>query len=67
MVGMRSVDQTKWAEVASQTISEPRIDREGEVGVDICELFTELGDELQVGWTLLATFLRTTRVNRHPE
>ena len=53
--------------VTLQTISEPGIDHKGEVGVDVCKLFMELGDELQVGCTSLATFLRTTRVNCYPE
>ena len=67
VVGTRLVDRTEWAEVTLQTISEPGIDRKGEVGVDICELFAELGDELQVGWMSLPTFLRTTRVDCYPE
>ena len=54
-------------EVALRSVSELGIDREGEVGAEVCRLFAMNGGELGAGWTSLAFFLKTTRVDHYPD
>ena len=64
-IGDRLSDRV--VEAASQSVSEPGIDHEGEVGMKVRELFVMNGGELGAGWTSLAFFLKTTRVDHYPD
>ena len=64
-IGDRMSDRVDGSHIAN--VSEPGIDCEGDVGVEVRELFVMNGGELGAGWTLLAFFLKTTMVDRYPD